>query len=104
MSIQKNRILTGALWGGILIVGLSLALAWGMPAEAGPRMSDLASALSRHVIASGGGPAASTTYGLNATLGQPIVGPSAGGNIANGAGYWYGLIASYPVYLPIVIR
>ena len=43
------------------------------------------------VIASEGGPQSGGKVELNATLGQPIIGPSAGSRASLGAGYWYGL-------------
>ena len=43
------------------------------------------------VIASEGGPQSGGKVALNATLGQPIIGPSAGSRASLGAGYWYGL-------------
>jgi len=43
------------------------------------------------VIAGGGAPSSATGVTLNDTLGQPVIGPSSGGNVALGAGYWYGL-------------
>jgi hypothetical protein len=42
------------------------------------------------VLAGGGAPASGGTIVLNDTLGQPIVGSSSGGDVALGAGYWYG--------------
>ncbi len=57
-------------------------------------------------IASGGGSAAGGNVTLNATLGQPIVGASAGNDITLNAGYWYGGAATpqYHIYLPVVER
>jgi hypothetical protein len=42
------------------------------------------------VIAGGGGPSTGGGVELNASLGQPIVGPSSGGDVSLRAGYWYG--------------
>ena len=42
------------------------------------------------VVAGGGEPASGGEITLNDTLGQPVVGPSAGEDVALGAGYWYG--------------
>jgi hypothetical protein len=41
------------------------------------------------VLSGGGGPALGGNVTLNTTLGQPVAGPSAGGDVALGAGYWY---------------
>ena len=42
------------------------------------------------VIAGGGGPSSGGNVELNATLGQPIVGPASHRDVSLGAGYWYG--------------
>jgi hypothetical protein len=80
---------------------LALALAAGL-AQAG---SSATYAINWQVLAGGGGPVASTAGGvsLNGTLGQPVIGPSAGGAVTLGAGYWHAGAAS-PVYLPIILR
>jgi hypothetical protein len=46
--------------------------------------------INRWVISGGGNPSSVTGVTLNDTLGQPIVGPSSGGNVWLGAGYWGG--------------
>ena len=58
------------------------------------------------VMASGGGPlGASGQVALDATLGQPVTGPSQAGGITLGGGYWYGMRAGgYLAYLPVVLR
>jgi hypothetical protein len=48
-------------------------------------------AIDWQVIPSGDAPSSGGNVTLNDTLGQPIIGPSSEGNIALGAGYWYGL-------------
>jgi hypothetical protein len=48
-------------------------------------------AIGWQVIAGDGAPSSGGNVTINDTLGQPIIGPSSGGNIALGAGYWYGL-------------
>ncbi|MBM4461677.1 MAG: hypothetical protein FJ011_28625 [Chloroflexi bacterium] len=40
------------------------------------------------VISGGGAPASGAGVTLNDTLGQPVIGPSAGGSVALHAGYW----------------
>lgn len=40
----------------------------------------------------GGGPASSTTYAANFTVGQTVIGASASENYGSGLGYWYGLL------------
>ena len=80
---------------------LALALAAGL-AQAG---SSTHYAINWQVLAGGGGPAANTAGGvsLNGTFGQPVVGPSAGGAVTLGAGYWHAGAAP-SVYLPVILR
>ena len=59
--------------------------------------------LSWAVLGAGGGHAASASYSLDATLGQPFVGPSSGTVARLSAGFWQDL-AGYRVYLPVVIK
>jgi hypothetical protein len=58
------------------------------------------------VIAGGGGPGGgSGEVVLDATLGQPFIGPSGGEGVLVGDGYWYGVSdLSRHVYLPAVLR
>jgi hypothetical protein len=51
----------------------------------------------------GGGPASSTNYAVNFTVGQSAIGFSASDNYSAGLGYWYG-IEEYRLYLPLVLR
>ncbi|MBU0492024.1 MAG: hypothetical protein KKA73_03090 [Chloroflexi bacterium] len=59
------------------------------------------SAVDWAVIAGGGGPSTGPDVALNATLGQPIVGPSGSGPeaVSLGAGYWYGAAPATAVTL-----
>jgi hypothetical protein len=63
-------------------------------------------AVSWWVIAGGGGPADGDDVSINDTLGQPVVGRSAGGNVFLTAGYWSGPVpeSGYTCYLPVVLR
>jgi hypothetical protein len=57
------------------------------------------------VLSAGGGSASSGSVTLNATLGQPVVGPSAGGSVGLTSGYWVtspGI--STMIYLPVINR
>ena len=56
--------------------------------------------LSWTVIGAGGGHAASTSYSLDATLGQPFVGMSSNGGVTLSAGFWQ--YVDYRVYLPLL--
>ena len=53
----------------------------------------------------GGGPASSTSYVINFTVGQTVVGASASEYYGSGLGYWYGLL-SYIIhnFLPLVMK
>jgi len=51
----------------------------------------------------GGGPASSTQYAANFTVGQTVVGVSASEHYTSGLGYWYGLITTViKNFLPLV--
>ena len=93
----------------VLLMALLLVIAASASASA-PRdpkglgnPSGLAVDLSWTVFSAGGGHAASATYSLDATLGQPFVGPSSGPAVTLAAGFWQDQ-AGYRVYLPIVIK
>jgi hypothetical protein len=51
----------------------------------------------------GGGPASSTNYKANITVGQTAIGASSSTNYKAGLGYWYG-IPAYHFYLPLVLK
>jgi hypothetical protein len=51
----------------------------------------------------GGGPASSTSYAANFTIGQTACGLSSSTNYEAGLGYWYGLGGS-KVYLPLILN
>ncbi len=61
---------------------------------------------SRQVIAGGGTSATAGGVTLRATLGQPFVGSSTGGDVKIGHGFWHGgeVVASRYVYLPVVLK
>jgi hypothetical protein len=42
----------------------------------------------------GGGPASSTFYSANLTVGQTVIGASASEHYGSGLGYWYGLLSN----------
>lgn len=93
--MKAIRILTLVLALSLLLVGL-----------AGSAVPD---AIDWWVIAGGGGPLIGSGHvTLNATLGQPIIGPSAGDHLQLSAGYWQQVpeppAAAYFIYLPIVLR
>jgi len=51
----------------------------------------------------GGGPASSTNYKVNLTVGQTAIGASSSTNYKASLGYWYG-IPAYHFYLPLVLK
>ena len=51
----------------------------------------------------GGGPASSTHYEANLTVGQTVIGASTSTNYKASLGYWYG-IPAYHFYLPLVLK
>jgi len=53
----------------------------------------------------GGGPASSTNYAANFTVGQTVVGASTSEHYGSGLGYWYGLLSSIiKNFLPLVTK
>ena len=55
----------------------------------------------------GGGTSSGGDISLNDTIGQPVIGPSSGGDMSLHAGYWVSGIESepeYPIYLHLVMR
>jgi len=52
----------------------------------------------------GGGPASSTNYRVNFTVGQSAIGTSASTNYGGCLGYWCGAGAQFRIYLPLVLK
>ena len=73
-----NKRLIAALAAALL---LCLLVVGGTLAQGGPTSN-------RWVISGGGAPSSGGNVALNDTLGEPIIGPSSGGNVWLGAGYW----------------
>ena len=46
------------------------------------------------VIGSGGGPASNSTYSMNGTVGQPVIGMVSGSQYTVGQGFWHSLSAT----------
>jgi hypothetical protein len=92
MSNRKMIALVAALVCGLLLTSSALALSaayrldWFVPLTGG-----------------GGGPASSTNYKANITVGQTVIGASSSTNYKAGLGYWYG-IPAYHFYLPLVLK
>jgi hypothetical protein len=83
----------------VLVLALSLLLV-------GVGWSAASDGVDWWVIAGGGGPTqGSGEVVLDATLGQPFIGPSGGDGILVGDGYWYGLWEpGHYIHLPVVLR
>lgn len=60
------------------------------------------------LTSNGGGPASSTNYATNLTIGQSAIGASSGTNYDGCLGYWCSGAASgsggHKIYLPLVLR
>jgi hypothetical protein len=82
---------------GIALLLLLLLLAAGAALAAGTP------AITRHVIAGGGGTVSAGEYSLRATIGQGITGQALSGSYDLCAGFWCGL-ARYEIFLPLVLR
>jgi len=52
----------------------------------------------------GGAPASSASYAVNLTVGQTAIGASSSANYSAGLGYWYGAVAQFRIFLPVVLR
>jgi len=52
----------------------------------------------------GGAPASSASYAVNLTVGQTAIGASSSANYGAGLGYWYGEVAQFRIFLPVVLK
>ena len=90
----------------LLVAALLLAVASAAASKGLRGLGDLgglSTDLSWNVLGAGGGHAASASYSLDATLGQPFVGPSSSTVARLSVGFWQES-AGYRVYLPVVIK
>ena len=55
-------------------------------------------------LTSSGGPASSTNYAGNFSVGQAVVGYANSTDYAAGLGYWYGASGPYQVFLPLIMK
>lgn len=91
----------------LTVITITLALLLGLAAGIARAGSSAHYAVNWQVLAGGGGPVATGGVSLNGTLGQPVVGPAAGGGVTLGAGYWCGSSsrsAGFELYLPLILR
>lgn len=60
------------------------------------------------LTSNGGGPASSTHYAADVTIGQTAIGASSSTNYRAGLGYWYGFVEQisrfFNIYLPSIIK
>jgi len=56
-----------------------------------------------NISSNGGGPASSTNYAVNLTVGQAAIGASSSTNYGVGLGHGYG-IREHQIYLPLVVK
>ncbi len=52
----------------------------------------------------GGAPASSARYAVDLTVGQTVIGASSSANYGAGLGYWYGAVAQFRIFLPVVLK
>lgn len=93
MNKRKIAVLTAVLICGLLLAGSALAMSsanyrldWFTPLTGG-----------------GGGPASSTNYAVNVTVGQTAIEVSSNGSYRACLGYWCGE-SFYRFYLPLVTK
>lgn len=67
-------------------------------------MSSAHYAINWDVIGGGGGPMSSASYAMNSTVGQVAIGPISSVSYRLGAGYWYGVVVEYRIFLPIIMK
>jgi len=61
-------------------------------------------AIDWRVIGGGGGHAEAGVYGLDGTIGQPVVGTAMDTGSELCSGFWCGAAVGYRIYLPLVLR
>ncbi len=84
--------LLAALLCVLLLVGLAMA------------MSSANYAINWDVMGGGGGSISSTSYAMNSTIGQAIIGYKSSASYELGSGYWPGGVVEYLVYLPLILK
>lgn len=94
MSKQTLIVIAGVLTCVLLLTSTAIAmesenykLAWFTP-----------------LTSSGGGSASSTSYAINFTVGQSVIGSSDSANYESCLGFWCGGAAEHRIYLPLVLR
>lgn len=91
--MDKHKLLIGVA--GLLVVLLLAGVALAQ--------SSTGFDLSWHVLSGGGGPAESTHYAMNGTVGQAAVGFSDSASYGMQSGYWQNWL-DRRIYLPLIVR
>jgi hypothetical protein len=91
----------------IMVLSITLVCATLLVGAGARAMSDASSAVNWHVIAGGGGSMQSSSYMVNSTVGQAVVGPAISASYRVGGGFGYGMVETVPirwhtVYLPMM--
>lgn len=92
MNKRIVSALAVALVCSLLLTGIVLA------------MSSANYAIDWDVMGGGGGPISSTSYSMNSTIGQAVIGSKSSPSYQLGSGYWPGGILEYLVHLPIILK
>jgi len=94
MSARKLILIAAVLLCGLALSGVALAMSsthyrldWFTPATGG-----------------GGGPADSSSYAVNLTVGQSAISTSTSTHYAACLGYWCGLAVEHHFYLPLMSK
>jgi hypothetical protein len=69
-----------------------------------PVLAGETSEINWYVIGGGGGPAGSSVYTLNGTIGQPLVGLSNNNNSELCSGFWCLSLQWIKIYMPAILR
>ena len=94
MSKRKAIKLVIILCGLLLVSSLGAVMA----------MESTNYAINWDVVGSGGEPSAATSFVLNGTVGQGIVGSSSGVSYSLCSGYWCAGVTEIHIYLPLVMQ
>jgi len=91
---MKKKTILGIAIGTLLLLVTGTALALSTPT------------IDWWVFGAGGGPSSGGEIVVRDTIGQPVIGPSSGGDVNLEAGYWVSgeVVVENDIHLPLVIR
>ena len=94
MNKRKVLVLGSVLFCTLFVVGAALA---GIGNNYGVEWN---------VIAGGGQRSVGSSYAVQGTAGQPVIGPATGSTYGVQSGFWYGVNVSreHRIYLPLTVR